>query len=362
MNEGRFHDRLRELREKKGIAKTDVARAAGISSTAYYFYEIGKHRPSSIETYGLIAKALGCEISYLTFDDERFSQMGEQTTGDMTITGDGPADTEMTFGQKLKSLRERKGMSRNEVADLAGIAHSTYGKYECDSNLPLRGESYDKLARVLDCEVSYLKEGAEQAYKALYSPRKEFGRRIRSARENIGMELRELADRIGIPSSTIYKYEIGCNRPKDIGVYDMLAEVLHVDPRIFKELDPRCDVYSGSDGKTVDIGWETVSGVYADDNLTQHKPMTNEEAEVPRSGLETESDISPDLVKEDRQGERVDPETTTIDQDLRPADLFYEIIQLTSRLSALLAGKRLTRKEKDIIKTSLDMAYREGIE
>lgn len=365
MNETPFHIRIKKLREQRGLTKVDVAKGIGISATAYHYYEIGRHRPASIEIYGHIAKVLGCELSYLTFDDERFSQMEEQTKENMSTSEDAPVVAMTTFGQKLRSLRESKGMSRDEVADLAGIAHSTYGKYESDSNLPLRNEAYDKLAEVLDCEVSYLKEGAVQAHRALNNPKKEFGRRIRAARENIGMELRELAGKVGIPSSTMNKYEMGYNRPKDIRLYDTLADILRVDAKIFKELDPRCGEYNGSAEKPEtpeETGWETVSGVYADENLPEHMPLTDKATDVSGSDETMERGLQPDKDKEDQHDATSESEIPTAHTALRPAELMYEIMQLTARLSALLAGNRLTRKEKDIIKASLDMAYQEGIE
>lgn len=361
MNETPFHIRIKQLREKRELSKADVAKGIGISTTAYYFYEIGKHRPSSIELYRHIASVLGCEVSYLTFDDKRFSQMKEKTVEDMIINGDSPDDTMMTFGQKLRRLRERKGMSRDEVADLAAIAHSSYGKYETDTNLPLHEDSYDRLAEVLGCDVSYLKDGAKEALMAHHDSKKEFGRRIRSARESVGISISELAGKVGIPVSTLSKYELGYNRPMDVGFYDILAGALGVDSKIFKELDPRCVSDSGYAETPAEAVWETISGVYPDDELPELKPLTENVSEETDSGKTAESDIQPVPSKEDKEEVPHDPETTA-DATLRPADLMHEIMKITSRLSALLAGNRLTREEKDIIKASLDMAYKEGIE
>ncbi len=359
MNETPFHIRIKKLREQKGLTKVDVAKGVGISATAYHYYEIGRHRPASIEIYWHIAKVLGCELSYLTFDDERISQM-EQNKENMAATEDAPAVSLITFGQKLKRLRESKGMARNQVADLAGIAHSTYGKYECDNNLPLHEAAYDRLAEVLGCEVSYLKDGAREALMALHDSKKEFGRRIRSAREAIGIGLTEFADKVGIPGSTMSNYETGYSRPKDVRIYDILADALNVDAGIFKELDPRFALHDESDVNASENGWETISGVYADDDLPELKPLKDKAAENSKPTAAAENGIKTGLIKEDKQEDAFDPETKT-DPTLRPADLMYEIMKLTSRLSALLAGNRLTREEKDIIKASLDMAYQEGI-
>jgi len=42
----------------------------------------------------------------------------------------------MTFGQKLKSLREKKGITQRELADLLNITRSRLSLYEIDDRQP----------------------------------------------------------------------------------------------------------------------------------------------------------------------------------------------------------------------------------
>ena len=175
--------------------------------------------------------------------------------------------------------REEKQMTKREVAKAVGINENTLRKYENDNRLPYKDEIVDRLAKVLGCSVSYLMESVDP------------------------------------------------------------------DDNEKGELNPRYE--EGKKGKNHDVftnsGWETVKGVYSDDDQ-----MVEETTLEERADLEKKETVSL-LEKED-------------EQSLRPANLMHEMIQMIARLSALLAGNILTKEEKDLIKASLDMAYREGTE
>jgi transcriptional regulator with XRE-family HTH domain len=66
---------------------------------------------------------------------------------------------------------------------------------------------------------------------ALRFDREEFGRRMRAARERIGLTQAEAADLVGIPQPRIQEYEAGQHVPR----LDKLMEFIHranYDPRI----------------------------------------------------------------------------------------------------------------------------------
>lgn len=56
---------------------------------------------------------------------------------------------------RLKGLREAKGLSQEQLGELAGLHHSVITKSEKGKNLP-RSEALDKLATALDCTMDYL--------------------------------------------------------------------------------------------------------------------------------------------------------------------------------------------------------------
>ena len=63
----------------------------------------------------------------------------------------------MTFAEKLQKLREAKGLSREELAMKISVSMPTYIKYETGT-MPRRKAIYEKLSRILDCDVIFLKD------------------------------------------------------------------------------------------------------------------------------------------------------------------------------------------------------------
>lgn len=42
----------------------------------------------------------------------------------------------MTFGERLKGLREQKGLSQEELSHIVGISQTVISSYECDKSKP----------------------------------------------------------------------------------------------------------------------------------------------------------------------------------------------------------------------------------
>ncbi|MDO5392136.1 MAG: helix-turn-helix domain-containing protein [Eubacteriales bacterium] len=55
----------------------------------------------------------------------------------------------MKFGEKLKILRQQKGLTQEELAKQAGITSRTVIHYENGDSLPRKSEVYKNLAKVL---------------------------------------------------------------------------------------------------------------------------------------------------------------------------------------------------------------------
>lgn len=62
----------------------------------------------------------------------------------------------MKFGQKLKDLRRKKGVSQEEAAKAAGVSARTYCGYENDGRYPRKREVYSTLADFFGVDVNYL--------------------------------------------------------------------------------------------------------------------------------------------------------------------------------------------------------------
>ena len=68
----------------------------------------------------------------------------------------------MTFGEKLKNLREAKGLSQEELAKALGVSRRTVSNYESGHRYPRYRSIYEKLAALLDTDINYLRTENEE--------------------------------------------------------------------------------------------------------------------------------------------------------------------------------------------------------
>lgn len=62
----------------------------------------------------------------------------------------------MKFGEKVRLLRTKNGLSQTELGELCGLSLRTIRNYEVDGRYPKQREVYTKLANALNCNVNYL--------------------------------------------------------------------------------------------------------------------------------------------------------------------------------------------------------------
>lgn len=62
----------------------------------------------------------------------------------------------MTMGQKIKELREAKGMTLEELGNKVGVGKSTVRKWENGMIANMRRDKISKIANALGCSPSYL--------------------------------------------------------------------------------------------------------------------------------------------------------------------------------------------------------------
>lgn len=61
----------------------------------------------------------------------------------------------MTFGEKLRTLREERGFTRTDLAAATGYARRSIYNWERDRNLPKSIAIHKVLSRVLRVDLSY---------------------------------------------------------------------------------------------------------------------------------------------------------------------------------------------------------------
>lgn len=67
----------------------------------------------------------------------------------------------MNMGQKIKSLREQKGMTLEELGDKVGVGKSTVRKWETGMIANMKRDKIAKLAKALEVSPSYLMDWEE---------------------------------------------------------------------------------------------------------------------------------------------------------------------------------------------------------
>jgi transcriptional regulator with XRE-family HTH domain len=64
----------------------------------------------------------------------------------------------MTFAERLRQLRKKKGLSQNELSEAMGVHFTQVSRYERGETKP-NAEAIAKLAHALDTTVDYLMSG-----------------------------------------------------------------------------------------------------------------------------------------------------------------------------------------------------------
>ena len=62
----------------------------------------------------------------------------------------------MTFGEKFKAEREKRGLTQQEVADGLGINRRMITRYENGISFPRSRDAYKKIADYFEVDVNYL--------------------------------------------------------------------------------------------------------------------------------------------------------------------------------------------------------------
>lgn len=60
------------------------------------------------------------------------------------------------IGEKVKNLRKNKGLNQTQLADAVGVSLRTVRGWEIEGRYPKKHDLYQKLADILNCDISYL--------------------------------------------------------------------------------------------------------------------------------------------------------------------------------------------------------------
>ena len=77
----KFGEKLKELRNQKGLTQEELAQKIGVKKRTIVGYEAGEYYPRKREVYNHLAEVFGVELNYLLTEDEEEQARGilEQT-------------------------------------------------------------------------------------------------------------------------------------------------------------------------------------------------------------------------------------------------------------------------------------------
>lgn len=125
----------------------------------------------------------------------------------------------MTFGEKLRALRQEKELSMDMVSSLADVSTRTLYNWEHDRSIPKNLDTWNRLAAVLGVRQ-------EELYGDL--PHSEFGAHIEAIRKSRGLTRRNLCSRMGVSEKTYYNWSHGTGKPASLAMLSLLADALDV--------------------------------------------------------------------------------------------------------------------------------------
>ena len=130
----------------------------------------------------------------------------------------------MTFGERLQYVRRMRGLTQVELAKKIGLFQSEISRFEIGQTRPSL-EIIRRLAKSLTITPNYLR-GLENQTKIVMINK--FGKELRHMRILRGFTQKKLAERIGLPRSTITHWENGHCNPSLANI-QRLAKALAVE-------------------------------------------------------------------------------------------------------------------------------------
>ncbi len=153
---GGFRERLQQARKRSGMSQSKLSIQCGRGRDWVHYLEAGDKAPDrdGLET---LAAELKTTVEDLTGDMcAAQSPRGRLRDG---AESDGEAET---FGERLRRLREERGMQQKDVGDAADMAGGQIAAYETRSRIP-RPKTMKRLARALGVTADELASGAGAA-------------------------------------------------------------------------------------------------------------------------------------------------------------------------------------------------------
>ena len=148
--------KIKELRKKKGVARSELAEKVGLSKYAIIKYEQGQRTPK-VDILVKISEALNVNfIEFLSCYDisTEFKNLSEEDERKKRSKLEEFSLKEL-FGERLRDLRKKRKLTQTELGKKIGKCESTIRKYEAGIVEP-NIESILKIADFFNVTTDYL--------------------------------------------------------------------------------------------------------------------------------------------------------------------------------------------------------------
>lgn len=219
---GSVGERLRSLRESRGYSLRQLAERSRLS--AGYLSEVENgHKIPSLRTLRRLAAALEADIGRIMPDPETGAPWPAPAPGARlgTVPGAAPAPaapsgSAVPLGERLRLIREHRGLSLEQAARAAGVSAPFLSRVETGKASPgpavLR-----RLAQALQVSIPVL----------LRRDLSGLGSKIRTLRQSLGLSREELGRRAGLSSGFLARLEADQSQAS-LETLERLAAVLGV--------------------------------------------------------------------------------------------------------------------------------------
>ncbi|MGB9812902.1 MAG: helix-turn-helix domain-containing protein [Thermovenabulum sp.] len=194
---------IRQLRKNRKISLKELAEKTGLSVSYLSEIETGKKQPS-LEVIQKLADALNVS-------KEAFFQ---KDNDDVSL------EKPLSIGEKLNLLRQKKNLSLEKLAELAGISASYLCQIEKGIVLPSIS-TLNNLAKALGVEP-----------QQIFASNANIGFKLKKLRTERGLTQVELAKKAGVSPALIGQLESGKVEPS-IKTLEKIAQALSVTPCYF---------------------------------------------------------------------------------------------------------------------------------
>ncbi|AEG13697.1 MULTISPECIES: helix-turn-helix domain-containing protein [Desulfofundulus] len=191
--------KIRDFRKERGITLTELASQLKISPSYLSAVEREIRKPS-IPMLKRISEALNVSVSYLVGDT------------DDTVTG-----------EKLRFMRESRGLSIQDLAEISELPASMLEKFENGQATPDL-EDLKKLSEALNVTLRYFLDQTDRPDS--------LGYRLRKLRQKQGLTVAALAEKAGVSPGLLSQIENGQTTPL-LDTLEKIARVLNTSVSYF---------------------------------------------------------------------------------------------------------------------------------